>query len=304
MSNINDLFMKMIAFDAGDAVRIQHFTKVYTYAHLIAMQEGLDQAKLRILDAAALLHDIAIVPCEKNLGYCNGKIQEEFGPVYAKPMLEELGEYDEEEIDRILYLIAHHHTYTNVDGVDYRILLEADFLVNALEDNMSIEAVKTGKKNIFRSSAAIDIIDEMFALYRFFGWEGAKFRPSNENYSKIRNVRALYDILEDVWCADTCALRMRENWNDNNKTLGQCSITAFLVQDIFGGDVYGIDTANGNLHCFNIIDGVSFDLTSEQFDYELDYSGARLQKREEHFAKEEKYERYCFLKKRVGEISN
>ncbi len=40
--------------------------------------------------------------------------------------------------ERVQYLIAHHHTYGNIDEMDYQILVEADFLVNIMEEG-SIE---------------------------------------------------------------------------------------------------------------------------------------------------------------------
>jgi hypothetical protein len=74
-----------------------------------------------------------------------------------------------------------------------------------------------------------------------------------------------------------------------NITLGQCSITAFLVQDIFGGRVYGVLRPGGNYHCYNDVDGHIFDLTSEQFgDEVLSYEDNPEQFREVHFQKEEK----------------
>lgn len=96
---------------------------------------------------------------------------------------------------------------------------------------------------------------------------------------------------------------MRRQWNENNKTLGQCSITAFLVQDIFGGDVLGVPLGDGNYHCFNVVDGVAFDLTSAQFgDAALDYGSALPQSREIHFAKQEKKERYLLLKEKLNRL--
>ena len=85
-------------------------------------------------------------------------------------------------------------------------------------------------------------------------------------------------------------------------TLGQCSITAFLAQDIFGGEVYGIPLGDGNFHCYNKAGGRVFDLTSEQFLPEtLIYAGDPLQSREVHFAKEEKRLRYERLKSMLKE---
>lgn len=113
------------------------------------------------------------------------------------------------------------------------------------------------------------------------------------------HIRELYDTFLSVWCAETCAPRMRPHWSKANPTLGQCSITSFLVQDLLGGEVWGILLPDGAYHCFNRIDGYEFDLTSEQFgDEKLDYSTAVPQTRGEHFANEDKYSRYLLLKKR------
>ena len=93
---------------------------------------------------------------------------------------------------------------------------------------------------------------------------------------------------------------MAEDWTSENPSLGQCSITAFLVQDIFGGEVYGVDLKDGNYHCFNVIDGHIYDLTSAQFDHLLDYTLEHKQEREVHFQKKEKEERYQKLKKSLA----
>ena len=116
-------------------------------------------------------------------------------------------------------------------------------------------------------------------------------------YEDINTPRELYDALSEIWCEYTCAPRMRENWSKENRTLGQCSITAFLAQDIFGGKVYGILRDGGNYHCYNVVGESVFDLTSEQFGEEiLDYADNPEQFREVHFAKEEKRERYEYLR--------
>ena len=94
-----------------------------------------------------------------------------------------------------------------------------------------------------------------------------------------------------------------EQLDAGKRTLGQCSITAFLAQDIFGGQVYGILRPGGNYHCYNVVDGHVFDLTSEQFGGEaLCYEGNPEQSRQAHFAKEEKYRRYLLLKQRLREV--
>lgn len=133
--------------------------------------------------------------------------------------------------------------------------------------------------------------------YKFYGWEHADVPAATPEYKKVKNPRHLYDLLSDIWCAKTCAPRMRDEWTKENQTLGQCSITAFLAQDIFGGEVYGILRPGGNYHCYNVIGNCVFDLTSEQFhDEVLCYENNPKQLREVHFAKEEKCLRYEYLK--------
>lgn len=141
--------------------------------------------------------------------------------------------------------------------------------------------------------------------YKFYGWENANVLPAHKEYSEIRNPKHLYDLLSDIWCAETCAPRMRHEWTKENMTMGQCSITAFLVQDVFGGEVYGILRPGGNYHCYNVIDDCKFDLTSEQFGKEvLDYTNNPVQTREVHFSKEEKKLRYEYLKSELQKALN
>jgi hypothetical protein len=133
--------------------------------------------------------------------------------------------------------------------------------------------------------------------YRFYGAETADVKDANG-----LTPRAYYDLLTDCWCAETCAPRMRADWNPENPTLGQCSITSFLIQDLYGGKVYGVALPEGGYHCFNAVDGCVFDLTSEQFgDTKLDYSNCPEQFRETHFADADKYARYELLKQKLSD---
>ena len=142
--------------------------------------------------------------------------------------------------------------------------------------------------------------------YKFYGHETAdKPRPLAADLAWLKSPLDLYDALSDgLWRKETCAPRMQDEWTPENKTLGQCSITAFIVQDLFGGEVYGILRPGGNYHCYNVIGDARFDLTSEQFGEEakeLVYDDKHLQSREVHFAKEEKKARYEHLKQLVYE---
>ncbi len=138
---------------------------------------------------------------------------------------------------------------------------------------------------------------------KFFGAESAAELVRETIYSGIQTPLDLYDALKKCWCAETCAPRMRRDWSEDDPTLGQCSVTSFLVQDLFGGMVYGIPLEDGNYHCFNVVGDTVFDLTSEQFsgrilDYELNHEQTRAR----HFLKAEKKERYELLSGKLARL--
>lgn len=158
---LDDLFMDMIAYYDGDPKRIQHFTKVHSYARLIGIGEELDDASLFILEAAAYTHDIGIRVAEEKYGRCDGKLQEQEGPIIAQKMLSQLG-FENYIVERICFLIGHHHTYDNIDGLDYQILVEADFVVNLYEDDAGNRAIDKAYKRIFKTETGKKIFRLMF----------------------------------------------------------------------------------------------------------------------------------------------
>ena len=158
---------------------------------------------------------------------------------------------------------------------------------------------KYGARKLSEMKDTQGMDSDIFRLnaYGFAGWETADTPSRIADYPGIRNPKDLYNALWHVWSAETCAPRMRADWSEDNRTLGQCSVTAFLAQDIFGGKVYGIPLEDGGFHCFNEAGGRVFDLTSEQFPGQvLDYRNRPEQLRSEHFRKEEKRQRYEQLK--------
>lgn len=159
----NELFQKMIAYYKGDPKRIQHFTKVYCYAKLIGQEEHLPEHTLFILETAAIVHDIGIKTAEQEYGRSDGKLQERLGPAIAQEMLAELC-YAPDVVERVCFLVGHHHTYDRIDGLDYQILVEADFLVNLYEDEAGKGAAEAACHNIFRTETGKRICREMYQL--------------------------------------------------------------------------------------------------------------------------------------------
>lgn len=159
----NILITEMMKYYTGDPKRIQHFIKVYQFAKMIGEMEGLSEELQHILETAAIVHDIGIKPAEEKYGSCGGKLQEQEGPAVAEEMLQRLG-YGPEVIHRVCYLVGHHHTYDQIDGSDYRILVEADFLVNLYEDDVSKDAVKNAYDKIFRTETGRRMCSLMFSV--------------------------------------------------------------------------------------------------------------------------------------------
>ena len=96
-------------------------------------------------------------------GDTNGSNQEKESPELVENFLKDV-EIDTEMKSRINYLVSHHHTYTNVDGIDYRILLEADFLVNADESEMSEAAILTARERVFKTNTGKKLLTSIYKL--------------------------------------------------------------------------------------------------------------------------------------------
>ena len=132
--------------------------------------------------------------------------------------------------------------------------------------------------------------------YGYYGSEKTGVYAVNNDYPGIDTPQDLYKALWGIWCEFSCSPRLRPEWSPENRTLGQCGITAFLVQDIFGGRVYGVLTESGAYHCYNEVKGVVFDITSEQFQGKpIEYRLENEQSREDRIGPKENYERYKYL---------
>ena len=161
MKLIAELMRKMIAYSGGNLHDIRHMMKVWGYAKTIGELEGLDAAAQRTLEAAAIVHDIACPLCRAKYGNTNGKYQEAEGGPLAAAFLQDTG-LTADEIRRVAWLVAHHHTYGAVDGADYQILLEADYLVNACESCYSPAAIAHARASFFRTAAGLRLLDSIY----------------------------------------------------------------------------------------------------------------------------------------------
>lgn len=163
MLKINETINAMIAYFKGDVKRIQHFLKVFAIARTIGINEKLPEDVQYLLEVAAITHDIGIKVSEEKFGSSAGAYQEQEGPAEAEKLLSEIG-YEEDFIDKVCFLIAHHHTYKGIDNAPYRILVEADFLVNIYEEHISMELAKNVKEKIFRTESGIKMFEDMYDI--------------------------------------------------------------------------------------------------------------------------------------------
>ena len=152
---------KMIAFYKGNLHDIDHFIKVWAMAKTIGELEGLDSHTREVLELAAVIHDIACPLCREKYGDTNGKHQELESPPLVEAFFEGLS-VSPADVERISWLAAHHHTYTNVEGADYQILLEADFLVNAGESGYPKTTIENFRQRVFRTAAGTALLDSMY----------------------------------------------------------------------------------------------------------------------------------------------
>lgn len=151
----------MIEYFGTDIRRINHALKVYGFASCIAGCEGLTDNELLIVDIAAILHDIGIKEAERKYNSSNGHYQEIEGPAVALHLLTDL-DIDKNILDRISFLIGNHHSYHKINGTDFQILVEADFLVNIFEDEIPNHSMESIRKNYFKTTTGISILESMY----------------------------------------------------------------------------------------------------------------------------------------------
>jgi uncharacterized protein len=158
---ISEIMKQMIFLSDGNTHDISHFLKVHAYARLIGESEGLDASTLYTLEAAALLHDIACPLCREKYGNTNGKKQELEGMPLARAFFHGT-DVPDGDAERVVYLVGHHHTVKPVDGIDYQILLEADYLVNADESRYSAENIRSAEQQLFRTKTGTALLRSIY----------------------------------------------------------------------------------------------------------------------------------------------
>jgi hypothetical protein len=158
---MQNIIKEMIKYFEGDVRRINHALKVYSFADIISHSENISSQKRKILLAAAVVHDLGIKIAEDKYGSSAGKYQEQEGPAQAEKILKKFN-FDDKFIGRVSFLVGSHHSYMKIDGIDFQILVEADFLVNIYEDDMGKDKILKIRDNIFKTAAGIELLEDLY----------------------------------------------------------------------------------------------------------------------------------------------
>ena len=160
---VSQIMEKMIAFSDGNIHDIDHLIRVWSYAKTIGELEGLDSDTQVILEIAAITHDIACPLCREKYGNTNGKHQEEEGELMVRSFLADT-ELKPEQIDRVAFLVGHHHTLMGIDALDWQILVEADYLANASENGYSTQNIQSFIRRIGKTESGKKLIRDVFHI--------------------------------------------------------------------------------------------------------------------------------------------
>ena len=158
ISKILDL---AITYNGNDIKRINHLLKVFSFARLLGIMENCEPQLQTIIEISAILHDIGIHEAERKYNSSAGNWQEIEGPIVAQELLKDLN-LDKNILERVLFLIGHHHSYKAIEGIDFQILVEADFLVNIFEDGIGKSECEKIKENIFKTKTGIRLLEQLY----------------------------------------------------------------------------------------------------------------------------------------------
>jgi len=151
----------MIGYFKNDVKRINHALKVYNFAQLISAEYDFDSKSNNIICYSSILHDIGIKEAELKYNSTAGNYQELEGPPIARRILTSL-DVSEEITTRVCFIIGNHHSYSKIDGLDFQILVEADFIVNIFEDQLTDAAINNIYTNIFKTNSGKKILETMY----------------------------------------------------------------------------------------------------------------------------------------------
>ncbi|MCR4627143.1 MAG: HD domain-containing protein [Treponema sp.] len=161
MTAVSEVLAKMTENAEGNLNDIMHFMKVWGFAKTIGKLENLDERTQYTLELAAIVHDISCPICRKKYGNTGYKHQEEESTPLVSDFFKDL-DIPKDIVERIAFIVSHHHTYNLEDGLDYQILLEADFIVNAKDHNLDREPIENTMKSFYKTKSGKALLESIY----------------------------------------------------------------------------------------------------------------------------------------------
>lgn len=156
-NNETYLLYSALCYEEGHSRRTQHILKVYALAKLLGEWEKISEKEQQILQAAAILHDIAIKYCKENYnGDASQENQKKEAPRLVKKFLEEAN-YAPEYIPQIIDLVLKHHDYDTPRDKLLQLLMEADLIINCYESHPD-RSKMAQIQDVFQTSAGKELL--------------------------------------------------------------------------------------------------------------------------------------------------
>ncbi len=159
-NRIDKVRKAMMEYFGADRRRIDHALQVAGYAEKILQREP---GSREVVLAAAFLHDIGIHEAERKYGSAAGNLQEIEGPPIAREILSSLG-YEQALVDEVCDIIASHHSPGEIGTDNFRVIWDADWLVN-MGDEMDLDDTRNLQKTIekiFMTPTGKGLAEEMY----------------------------------------------------------------------------------------------------------------------------------------------
>lgn len=160
-SLVDETVFDMIEYFGDDVKQAEHALKVHGFASTIAGVEQLSDGDRIVTELAAILHDIGIEEAGHKHNSRGGHFQEIEGPPIARDILTRNG-VPQETIERVCFIVGHHHTYDKIDNVDFRIVVESDFIVNISEGNLKNPDLREIEEDYFTTETGKRIFESLY----------------------------------------------------------------------------------------------------------------------------------------------
>lgn len=153
------------AFEATIPSEIDHALNVLKNSEIIMDGEEIKGRERELISITAILHDIGMINAQKKYGSTVGSYQEKEGPESAKNLLIDEN-LREDEIDRICYIIGHHHTFSKVQGTDFQILWEADLLeaLKKFDKETNQDKLKCIINKNFKTKSGLELAEKILIM--------------------------------------------------------------------------------------------------------------------------------------------